>query len=380
MPTMRVVIVGAGISGLTLARLLKHRGLPATIYERDTAQRFASRHGYGITLEAHQSLPEILGLGSLNDFRKKIAVDTDNGGTGHVGGQNRPRSTTRFRANRQKFERLLSDGLDIRWGHKLIDIRPKAADKEGQGVQLRFENDHQADADVVVGADGVHSQVRKAISPSNDFKILPFAVYNGKRKISRSIFDERYAQQLGSSTIAEQNVGDAHLTFSVDNYKGEHVYISYTYSRPATERDSLFRSNRPMSGATEIPAAFFDEVRSLRDLKCPFDTVFNVDEMENDRILHWLMRSISIDDADLARAVGQGIVLLADAAHGAPILGGDGANIAIEDAIELTTALSSTQTVDLMGFLHSRLERWKTYVGDSETRLAKIHEQPASHL
>lgn len=377
MSKARVVIIGAGISGLTLARSLKYRGLPAIIYERDTAQRFASRHDYGITLWAYQPLVEILGHGNTYELRTRIAVDGENGGTGHVGSRNDGGGIPPFRVNRQKLERLLYDGLDIRWGHKLQDIKTSASSPR---IQLQFENDHQADVDVVIGTDGVHSKVRNAISPSTKFNILPYAVYNGKRKIPRAEFDEKYAPYLRESTTSEQNIGDVHLTLSIDNYKGDQVHVSYSYSRPAKEDDQLFRPDRPMSGAKEIPSALFDEISGLRGLNKPLGAVFNADSVRNDRLLHWLMRSVSTADTDLRRGAKEGIVLLADAAHAGPILGGDGANVAIEDAVELAELLSGAQQVDLEGFYRSRSERWKICINDSEARLAKVHGQPAAHL
>jgi 2-polyprenyl-6-methoxyphenol hydroxylase-like FAD-dependent oxidoreductase len=372
--------VGAGLSGLTLARSLKYRGLSATIYERDTAQRFASRHGYGITLWAYQPLINILGYNDSRELQSRVAVDAEIGGTGHIGDGHASLSVRPFRANRQRLERVLSDGLDIRWGHKLQSIRSDAAETSGKAVQLRFENAHEVDANLVIGADGVHSQVRKIVAPSARFDILPYAVYNGKRKVPRSTFEQDFAPHLGASTTAEQNIGDVTLKLSIDEYKGEQVYISYTYSRPSRAEDQLFRPERPMSGAEDIPSALFDEVRSLRDLKKPFDSVFRADQMKNDRLLNWLMRSVAVYSAELDRVAEQGIILLGDSIHGGPILGGDGANVAIEDAVELAKCLETSNSVDMTEFYSTRTQRWTKYLRESGDRLADMHLQPASRL
>ena len=74
---MHVAIIGAGISGLSLARCLRHRGIRFSLFERETAEAAAKRHRYGIVLRprACASLLETLDLGGRADvFRENMAV------------------------------------------------------------------------------------------------------------------------------------------------------------------------------------------------------------------------------------------------------------------------------------------------------------------
>lgn len=116
-----VHIIRAGIGGLTLGRCLLKHGVPAVLYER---MPLVSRHCYGITLHASSYMPllDVLGLDEFT-FRHQRAVDGALGSNGNI----EPRSMvypgkvnpTSFRANREKFEKFLREGLDIQWGHSL---------------------------------------------------------------------------------------------------------------------------------------------------------------------------------------------------------------------------------------------------------------------
>ena len=69
-----IIIVGAGVAGLTLGRCLRHHGIPAVILEQVSS---LPRHHYGITLHSWAYRPVLSLLQSdENEFREKLAVDT----------------------------------------------------------------------------------------------------------------------------------------------------------------------------------------------------------------------------------------------------------------------------------------------------------------
>src|ERR1700676_1360397 len=64
-----VAIIGAGIGGVALAVACLHRGIPFTLYERDSS--FDARaQGYGLTLQQASNAMKELGLFSLKDGSK----------------------------------------------------------------------------------------------------------------------------------------------------------------------------------------------------------------------------------------------------------------------------------------------------------------------
>lgn len=372
MAQQQISIVGAGISGLVLGRCLLSRGINAVLYERDKS---GVRYGYGITLRASAYRPLLSVLGWDEDaFRNRVAVDGPVGGRGKEDFPNEKDIV--FRANRMRLEELLREGLDVRWEHKLSGLNTTA-----NGISLEFGNDQKADTQIVVGTDGVHSQVRKIVSPKSDFNILPFTVYNGKRRLDPSTYEKQYAPYLKDINIISQRIGSTSLQISVNEVTPEKASISYTYSRPAqqpTDNDPLFRPTRSISGATQIPSELYAEVDALQDLEEPFKSVFNSEAMKDDRILNWLMRSILVHQAKSENAAEDGIALLGDSFHHGPILGSNGANEAIEDAMGLAEIIVDGRP--LKEFYKSEMEDWKQAVENNEARLAEMHGKSRANL
>lgn len=361
---MQISIIGAGISGLVLGRCLLQRGIRAVLFEK--SRQSQNRNSYGITLHANSYRP-LLKILELDEsaFRKRVAVDAG------VGGEGRVDEAGSVRANRNRFESLLAEGLDVRWERDVsgVDVGPGDG-----GVQVKFSDGEKENPEIVVGADGPHSQVRKSILPDVDFKILPFAVYNGKRRLKDEETRRKFA---AGGNVFEQKVDDAIFQVSVNDNSPEEVSISYVYSRPAKDgEDALFKPKRSTSDAKAIPDELFEEVDRLKShLDEPLATIFNTQDMRNDRLLNWLMRTIKIDSERLKDSASKGIVLMGDAIHAEPILGGYGANEAIEDGIKLAEILASGQKDGLREFYEVREGAWNKGVEGSEVRIREMHRK-----
>lgn len=374
MPPPQITIIGAGLSGLVLGRCLLYRGFPCVIFEKDTARSGLARYGYGITLQSSAYSPLLKYFG-LDDkaFQRRLAVDAAVGGSGKLNG-NTPESKE-FRANRQKLEQVLREGLDIRWEHQLTDIK-----SEGSSHTLQFRNGQQTQTSLIIDAEGPHSHIRRSISPTTDFEILPYAVYNGKRRISRKDFEDHYVSHMNDANVISHQEGQTLLQISVNDRRDDEVSISYTYSRPERQNDPVFKPDRPNSGAKDIPEELFVEISELSNLRGPFKDVFDAEKMPQDRMLNWLMRSVSVSPEDLMAAANQDIVLIGDAVHATPILGGNGANAAIRDGIELAEFIAEHGTKALAKFYEGRHEMWRKEVVESESRLAGMHERAKANL
>ncbi|PTB43000.1 uncharacterized protein TrAFT101_001566 [Trichoderma asperellum] len=271
MPQQPVRIIGAGIGGLTLGRCLLKHGVPAVLYERMPS---TPRHSYGVTLHASSYMPllDILGLDELT-FRRRTAVDGSLGGNGNIESTSMvyPGNliSTSFRAHREKLEKLLSEGLDVQWEHSLEKV-----EETPSGVALYLRNGQKVESSCVVGADGPHSNIRKSLSPNTPFGILPYVAFNGKRWVKRAVFDSIYAPAFKESNVIEMKIYDLVLNISVNEQQADVVSVSWIFSRPARgSTDPLHKPNRPVSGATDIPEEFFDEVAALSGLSQPFKEV-----------------------------------------------------------------------------------------------------------
>ncbi|SMQ54467.1 unnamed protein product [Zymoseptoria tritici ST99CH_3D7] len=346
----KIIIIGAGTAGLVLGRCLHHRGIPAILLEK--AKNSPHRNNYGITLHAqtYRPLLKVLGLDETN-FRRKVAVDSPVGGTGRISRHDSGEGD--FRANRGRFEGLLAEGLDVRWESEVEDVKFGGP----EGVTVGLKGGEKQTSKIVVGADGPHSRVREAVVKGVELKILPFATYNGKRRISPEEFEKTFAAAMGDGNTLEQRVGDALLQISI------------------SDRDEK------ETGAREMPEELFVELEGLAGkLEEPFRSIFDADAVRKDRLLNWLMRSLHLDVGQLREAAKGGVVLLGDAVHAEPILGGEGANVAIEDGMRLAALIAEDRETSLEKIYDARGRIWDKSVGESEARIAEMHGTVKSSL
>lgn len=170
-----VAIIGGGIGGVALAVACLHRGIPFSLYERDSGFDTRSQ-GYGLTLQQASKAIEGLGLFTLDQgvVSTRHLVHTTAGKViGEWGvrkwmasGVNTSPKRTNIHIARQSLRLALLDQLGshdvVQWGHQLVDVQTS----EDEKVNLSFNVDgtmKQVQADLVVGADGIRSTVRQLI-------------------------------------------------------------------------------------------------------------------------------------------------------------------------------------------------------------------------
>ncbi|KAI1413341.1 hypothetical protein F5Y13DRAFT_28964 [Hypoxylon sp. FL1857] len=100
--------------------------------------------------------------------------------------------------------------------------------------------------------------------------------------------------------------------------------------------------NRPVSGATDIPEEFFEEIAALKELEQPFKEVFDVEKLRLERVLHWLMRTVLVSHQELCALAEKGVFFMGNSVHAEPVLEGEGAGNAITDGIELAKCISTS--------------------------------------
>lgn len=377
MPPTPITIVGAGLAGLTLARCLKQHGIAAIVLEKASS---SSRHNYGITIQpwAFRPLLKVLQMDE-GLFREQLAVDSVRKGSGEVIEDTVVQAVKAeegtFRCHRGRLERLLQEGQDIKWEHAVQTVTTSS-----QGISVELKDAKPLEIEVLIGTDGVHSQVRKSLAPDIELKVLPFVVFNGRRQFSHADFRDLVEPKLGSQAIVQERHDGLILEISINDYTPEHVDVSYTYSRPARDNDPLHRPDRAMAGATDIPEEFYNELKELTDLQEPFKGLFQAAKVRKDRVFHWLMRSNLGDPAEVDQLVERGILLIGDAIHAMPVLGGEGANHAMKDGIDLARHIVHHGTGRLQDFTEARYGMWRQGVEDSEKRLAEIHGQTKAYL
>ena len=169
----RIVIVGAGVGGLTLALLLRRRGIVAEVVEQSAELREV---GAAVALAANGTrVLQHLGLGEA-----LAQMSTEPSGLIHRDGRDGHRiAATRdgrwyretfgapfFGLHRMDLQRLLVDALGQENLH--LGCRAETLEKRDTGMWVRCSSGAAFDADVVVGADGVHSQVRQWVTGGDE--------------------------------------------------------------------------------------------------------------------------------------------------------------------------------------------------------------------
>jgi salicylate hydroxylase len=171
----KVAIIGGGIGGVALAVACLHRGIPFTLYERDNGFEARSQ-GYGLTLQQASRAIEGLGIFSLAEGVVSTRHVVHNP-AGNIMGEwgirkwgasetKTPPKRTNVHIARQLLRSALLEQLgghdEVRWGHQMVDFK----DDGEKGVELSFLVDGDSKithADLVVGADGIHSSVRRLL-------------------------------------------------------------------------------------------------------------------------------------------------------------------------------------------------------------------------
>lgn len=171
---LRIAIIGAGIGGLTLAQLLKQNpSLSVTVYERGTRQEAASSlTGFRILLsrEMLTTLRQRLPREVVPFLEKAIGTTPSKGQSiallDQKGGVKLSLTPKEFReassVSRWKLRTALLHGLDgmVRW-----ETEFQGYEQRGREVHVKLSDGSTAVHDLVVGADGAGSKVRKQLLP-----------------------------------------------------------------------------------------------------------------------------------------------------------------------------------------------------------------------
>ncbi|EFR03596.1 FAD binding domain-containing protein [Nannizzia gypsea CBS 118893] len=392
-----VLIIGAGIAGLTTSRLLTNNGIPNIVFEASTPDR---SQGFAISLQefGYSTLLSALGDLPLSSLIKGVAPDRVIGGTGWIDQALRDNRTgellvapeltttkqTVVRANRNALRQWIADcgdeELDVRYGHKLQRVEGKAGN-----ITAVFENKAKYNGSLIIAADGVNSTVRSQVLPSVVPETIPLIHYHGEFQLSRTKFDELIRPYSGHSNILV-GVGDRFNTpLSICNMSKSHVHLDWSYSRTVKEgNDLLYRPNLPSEEAKKIPLALVEELGAL-DLAGPWKHFLNPESLKSHRVFHWTTRCVYMTQDDARSAGEKGIVFVGDSWHAMPIFGGEGGNHALLDGVELSnaivTAMASTEkdywSKAVASYYSSAWKRSQEAVRRSTQRFFLLHRPAA---
>ncbi len=165
--TRSALIIGGGIAGPVAAMALLRAGIDARVFE---AYPSAADGVGGMLTLAPNGLDALLAIGvdaDVLELGQPMArmVMTDGrgrpmGAIGSLAGLPQPRATSRPDLYRFIHDQALARGVGTETGKRLIRV-----DDGPDRIIAHFEDGSTAEADVLIGADGTHSTVRRLIDP-----------------------------------------------------------------------------------------------------------------------------------------------------------------------------------------------------------------------
>lgn len=324
-PHHRIAVVGAGLGGLVLARVLHVHGIPAALYDLDPSPGARTQGGM---LDIHDdSGQEALRAAGLHEaFRARV----------HAGGEAMRvldrHATVRLAADddgsggrpeidRGALRELLLGSLPegtIRWGAKVTGARPLGGGRH----EVTLADGTAFTTDLLVGADGAWSRIRPLLSPARP-------AYTGVSFVEADLMeaDLRHpasATVVGGGMLFALGAGRGFLAHR-ESDGSLHVYA-------AVEAAEDWLDGIDFGDTEAAKAAVLKEFdgwdESLRAL------VADADGPLVPRRIHALPVGHRWDRVP-------GVTLLGDAAHLMPPFAGEGANLALLDGAELGLALAA---------------------------------------
>ncbi|MYR94084.1 MULTISPECIES: FAD-dependent oxidoreductase [unclassified Streptomyces] len=168
-PTPRIAIIGAGPGGLTCARILQVHGIPATVHDRASGPDDRNQGG---TLDLHPDDGQLAleEAGLMEEFTRLARPEGQEMRQFHAADAairfHRRPTEGQFSApeiDRGQLRDLLLDSLapgTVRWNHTLNSVEGPADGPR----RLHFADGTVVEADLVIGADGAWSKVRRVLS------------------------------------------------------------------------------------------------------------------------------------------------------------------------------------------------------------------------
>ncbi|ANI89770.1 2-polyprenyl-6-methoxyphenol hydroxylase [Arachidicoccus ginsenosidimutans] len=331
----KVAIVGGGMAGLTLARLLQLKNIDVNVYERDFNRDVRVQ---GSTLDLHEGtgLEAMRRTGLIDEFYKHhrpeaskmmladrhLNIKFDEKKFAKITAEARPE------IDRAPLRNILLDSLQpatVVWNSNFI-----AMEKENSGWQIHFKNGTTAYADLVIAADGAKSKIRPYLSD-----IQP--IYSGITLIQIDL--DNAAKNLPQLLEATKGVkimcfdNEQMLGFGI---KGDGSVMGIAAFK--THENWLKESGIDFKNKQQVFEWFKKEFAGWSEKW--YELFTNEETSLTPRPQYYF-------PFDQSWETQENLTMIGDAAHRMPPFAGEGANVAMQDAFELTEVLTNGQFTNI---------------------------------
>ncbi len=325
---MKILIVGGGVGGLALAAFMKES---ADVTVVDKAPQWGDI-GYGIALWGNGQ--KILNkLGILHEVLKdsyEVPWNVEEDSKGHVlkvGTFDIFRkfgptiAITRTSLHMALVKRA-QGGIKVKLGSTIKNIN-----QNKKGVQVVFSDDTEDEFDLVVGADGVRSQVREIVFGSQFLKEYGFTIW---------AFWSPQGRDFPHGTLEMSDAGNIYLIYPMNDRAVVMLATTKQVDGEIT-KDKLHELFSDFKGSVSAM------ISSIEDPKHLF----------KDRLLH----------VDMQEWFKNRVTLLGDAQHATSPITGMGASLALEDAYVLADELKKNKDLSqaLINYSRRRHQRIKDF-------------------
>ncbi|MHA3788094.1 FAD-dependent oxidoreductase [Flavobacterium hauense] len=341
----QIAIVGGGPGGLTLARLIQLKGANVKVYERDI-NKHARVQGSPLDLHDESGLAAIRKAGLIDEFKKnympgadKTIITNNRAEILFKDHEAKPEENFGHEHFRPEIDRgplrnILLESLipdTVVWDSHFISMEP-----QGDGWILHFKNESSYYADIVIAADGANSKIRPYITDIKPFysgvTMLEGNVYNAKESIPAisAMLDGGKVMAFGNSKcILGGQKGNGDIGF----------YASFK-----TDQNWASDSGLDYSDNTQLLLWFRQEYPE-------WSNVWN--ELFENAAAPFVPRPIYCMPLDQNWKAKPNVTMLGDAAHVMPPFAGEGVNMAMLDALELSECLTSDAYENLQEAINS---------------------------
>ena len=329
-----VAIAGAGPGGATLARLLQQRGFTVSVFERD-ASATARPQGGSLDLRPDSGQRAIDAAALTAEFEAVSREEAkafrmlDSNGTELPGASTETHEDPGPEIDRSDLRRLLLESLapgTVAWGHTATDVERT---DDGRW-ELSFEGRPSFTADLVVGADGMGSRVRRRLTSAEP-------LYTGVTMVAANIRRDLWRGSTISEMLGEGSVmfADGKRTVFVQRCAHDLILLYYSMTVPrGWPADEPFDLNDTAAVLGAVREAYRDWSPEVMGMLTQVQDGFHL----------WPTSAMAPDHSWPTQP---GLTMLGDACHAMPPFTGKGVNLALLDALELADGLTADPARDV---------------------------------
>ena len=346
---MKAIVIGAGIGGLSAAIALRRAGVEALVFERTrelkelgaglslTANATKALNGLGLT-DALRGIGIPIGVAEIRAWRGEVLARIP---TWQLDEKVGARSAAVHRAD-------LQGALLRELGNEAVrlDAACRGFEQEGEGVRAFFDDGTEERADLLVGADGLRSTIRRGLLGDGNPR---YAGYTAWRAV---VAPEDELVPAGEAW----EVWGRGVRFICTQIGQGRVYWAVSKNAPEGEHD--VSTGAAKDALLELCAGWLEPVEEL------------IAATEKAAIL----RTDIYDRDPVRKRWGKGrVTLLGDAAHPMTPDLGQGACQAIEDAVALVECLEERENIEAaLELYEARRTRRTAAIGRGSRRLGRI--------